>query len=74
MKYNLDQYYNNDYYAKVGGVDLAELNSLEREFLTMIDYRLYVRKMEYERYKKAISSYVKLNRGTNVVRSVSKSI
>jgi hypothetical protein len=32
-KYYDDRYYNNEYYAKVGGISNNEINSLEREFL-----------------------------------------
>jgi hypothetical protein len=42
IKYNDDDYYKNDYYAKVGGVAIAELNKLESELLDMLDYELYV--------------------------------
>ena len=32
----------NHLYAKVGGIPMTELNTLEREFLRMIDWRLVV--------------------------------
>lgn len=35
----------NTLYAKVGGIPVAELNVLEREFLQMIDWRLTVSSM-----------------------------
>lgn len=37
-----DSFYANSRYAKVGGIGLAEMNLLEREFLIAIDYRLIV--------------------------------
>ena len=37
-----DSYCPNNVYAKVGGVSVVELNLLEREFLSMIDWRLMV--------------------------------
>ncbi|KAG8927844.1 hypothetical protein FRC02_007708 [Tulasnella sp. 418] len=35
-----DVFCTNSHYAKVGGIKLAELNMLEREFLSIIDWRL----------------------------------
>lgn len=43
-----DQYFNNAYYAKVGGVPCHEINSLEVEFLFMINFSLFVTTGEYE--------------------------
>lgn len=37
-----DVFCTNAHYAKVGGIKTNELNLLEREFLTVIDYRLFV--------------------------------
>jgi hypothetical protein len=37
-----DQYFNNAYYAKVGGVPPTEMNSLEVEFLFRINFSLHV--------------------------------
>jgi len=37
-----DQYYNNAYYAKVGGVLVSEMNSLEVEFLFRLNFSLHV--------------------------------
>ena len=36
-----DQYFNNAYYAKVGGVPTNEMNTLEVEFLFMSNFTLY---------------------------------
>lgn len=37
-----DAFFNNAYYAKVGGVGTRELNRLEMKFLFSLDFRLYV--------------------------------
>jgi hypothetical protein len=37
-----DRYFNNAFYAKVGGVSTPELNRLEMEMLTLLDFRLLV--------------------------------
>uniref|UniRef100_A0A2P2L753 Cyclin-P3-1 isoform X1 n=2 Tax=Rhizophora mucronata TaxID=61149 RepID=A0A2P2L753_RHIMU len=41
-KFNDDAFFNNAYYAKVGGISTAELNRLEMKFLFSIDFRLHV--------------------------------
>jgi hypothetical protein len=45
-----DQYFNNAYYAKVGGVPCAEMNSLEVEFLFMTNFTLFVTTDTYNQY------------------------
>lgn len=38
IKYQDDDIYKNDYYAKVGGITMQELNDMEKEFLELLDY------------------------------------
>jgi len=45
-----DAYYNNAYYAKVGGVLVSEMNSLEVEFLFRINFSLHVTPDVYSKY------------------------
>jgi len=45
-----DHYYNNAYYAKVGGVNADEMNALEVEFLFMLNFHLYVSTRTYKLY------------------------
>lgn len=45
-----DQYFNNAFYAKVGGVPCVEMNSLELEFLFSINFGLQVPTEVYEKY------------------------
>eukprot|EP00743_Colponemidia_sp_Colp-15_P003663 GILK01003954.1.p1 GENE.GILK01003954.1~~GILK01003954.1.p1 ORF type:complete len:229 (-),score=14.68 GILK01003954.1:156-842(-) len=52
-----DHYYNNAYFAKVGGVPTAELNALEAEFLSMLNFRLHVRSSVFEQYRKEIMNH-----------------
>lgn len=42
VKYCQDNFYNNDYFSKVGGISLNELNLLEHHFLIDLRYNLYV--------------------------------
>lgn len=46
-----DAYYNNAYYAKVGGVLVSELNGLEVDFLFRINFSLHVQPNLFEKYK-----------------------
>jgi len=46
-----DAYYNNAYYAKVGGVLVSELNGLEVDFLFRINFSLHVFPDVFEKYK-----------------------
>eukprot|EP00127_Corallochytrium_limacisporum_P007024 Clim_evm32s240 gene=Clim_evmTU32s240 len=41
-KYFDDRYYNNAYYAKVGGISKEEINHLELELLTLMRFDLWV--------------------------------
>eukprot|EP00899_Mesostigma_viride_P002226 jgi/Mesvir1/12003/Mv00307-RA.1 len=45
-----DIYFNNSYYAKVGGISCAELNLLERNFLRCVDFDLNVTEQEFTWY------------------------
>ncbi|KAL4588172.1 hypothetical protein LXL04_001053 [Taraxacum kok-saghyz] len=45
-----DAFYNNAYYAKVGGVTTSELNRLELKFLFGLDFRLHVSVGTFGRY------------------------
>ncbi|XP_004493668.1 cyclin-P3-1 isoform X2 [Cicer arietinum] len=49
-KFMDDAFFNNAYYAKVGGVSTAELNRLEMSFLFGIDFRLQVSVDTFGRY------------------------
>ena len=41
LKYNEDDYFNNEFYAKVGGVKKKEIDKLEYEFLIRSEYKLF---------------------------------
>ena len=55
IKYNEDVCFGFSFYAKVAGVSIKELKILEREFIDLIKFQLYVKKEEFEKYK----SYIK---------------
>ena len=52
-----DAYYNNAYYAKVGGVLVSELNGLEVDFLFRINFSLHVQPEVFEKYKAELVSH-----------------
>jgi hypothetical protein len=52
-----DAYYNNAYYAKVGGVIVSELNALEVEFLFRINFSLRVAPDVFEKYNSELISH-----------------
>ncbi len=59
IKYNEDDYYSNDYYAKVGGISLQEINTLEYELVKLLDHNLWVEEDFYYKYENYLKHYVK---------------
>lgn len=53
-KFNDDVFYSNAYYAKVGGVKIAEINGLELRFVQLLNWELHVQPQEYEVYEKIL--------------------
>lgn len=49
-KFHDDVYYSNTYYAKVGGLALKEVNSLEAHLVKMLSWRMLVEPVEYQLY------------------------
>lgn len=54
IKFLEDKYYKNDYYAKVGGIALKELNNLEKEFLFLINFKLFITDDMFYYYRQKI--------------------
>eukprot|EP00518_Triparma_eleuthera_P006256 CAMPEP_0182468322 /NCGR_PEP_ID=MMETSP1319-20130603/15314_1 /TAXON_ID=172717 /ORGANISM="Bolidomonas pacifica, Strain RCC208" /LENGTH=248 /DNA_ID=CAMNT_0024668507 /DNA_START=19 /DNA_END=761 /DNA_ORIENTATION=- len=54
-----DQYFNNAFYARVGGVPCAEINALELEFLFLINFSLYVTTDAYHKYLSELESHAR---------------
>lgn len=53
-KFHDDFFYNNTYFAKLGGIPLAELNSLEVEFLTLHEYSMFVNDEVFTHYEQQL--------------------
>ena len=51
IKYNEDKFYSNVYYAKIGGLDITQLNTLELEFAMGINFDLFVDNKTFEKYE-----------------------
>ncbi|KAF4689402.1 mitochondrial peripheral inner membrane protein, partial [Perkinsus olseni] len=54
-KFHDDIYYSNAFYARVGGVSVAELNTLELTLLKMMDWQCFVPTEEYQMYERSIT-------------------
>ena len=57
IKYNEDDCYSNEYYAKVGGISLKELNQLEHNMLELMNFDVFVDDDIYESYENQIKEY-----------------
>lgn len=49
-KFHDDVFYSNAYYAKIGGLCLQEINSLEAKLVKLLDWRLQVQPEEFNMY------------------------
>jgi len=56
-----DQYFNNAYYAKVGGVPVGEMNILEVELLFRLNFSLHVTTDVFKKYKSELSHHASIN-------------
>jgi len=50
IKFNEDESYGNNYYSKVGGIQISAFNSLETLFLKNLNYSLYVSNEFYDSF------------------------
>ncbi|PXF49671.1 Cyclin-U4-1 [Gracilariopsis chorda] len=53
-----DVLYDNAHFAKVGGLDVAELNMLELDMLHMLQFELVVSTDQFERFEKRVLTHV----------------
>lgn len=54
VKYSEDVFFDNKYYARVGGVSLHELNKLEKKAVLLMNYNLHVDSQVYAQYSREI--------------------
>ena len=57
IKYNEDIYFNNEYYAKIGGIPLEEFNNLEYTSFEFIEQNLFISDDIYNKYLEYITHY-----------------
>ena len=51
IKYNEDITFNFDFYSQVSGISIKELQLMEIEFISLIKFKLYIDKDQYNSYK-----------------------
>lgn len=59
-----DHYYNNSYYARVGGVSASEINALELEFLYCLNFSVAVDSATFSRYYNELRIHLRTLRPT----------
>lgn len=59
IKYNEDDYYANDFYAKVGGISMQEINVIEYEAVILMKHNLFVADDFFSKYKVYLDQYAK---------------
>ncbi|CAK67558.1 unnamed protein product (macronuclear) [Paramecium tetraurelia] len=57
IKFQDDDYYKNEYYAKIGGINVKEINKLEQEFLEYMNYELFIDEQQYQVYENRLLEY-----------------
>ena len=57
LKNNEDDYYSNEYYAKVGGISLDELNYLEYSMLMLLDFNMFIDEETYFNYESSLQGW-----------------
>jgi len=69
IKYYDDTYYSNAFYGKVGGLALKELNALEKTYLQLLDYKLFVDPQEFQMYTGIILQATQMAAGEKGTRA-----
>jgi hypothetical protein len=57
IKYNEDDYYSNTHYAKIGGITMQEINLLEEEFITGLDWNVFIDRELFDKYDSYLKHY-----------------
>ena len=52
-----DTYYTNQYVASVGGVTLQNINQLERFFMQMLDWNVFISEELFDFYDQSLETY-----------------
>jgi hypothetical protein len=62
IKYLDDDSYENSFYSKVAGIPLKELNLLEYNFFSLLNFNSHVKKSLYRKYRDYFNEFLKLRR------------
>ena len=57
IKYNEDSYYENKYYAEIAGVKLKELQLLEYNFVSLLQFNLFIQDELYKKYQLYLDNF-----------------
>ena len=57
IKFNEDEYYTSSFYSKLGGISIIEMNQLEYEFATMINFNLFIKEDLFYQYYNLLKTY-----------------
>ena len=61
MKFNEDNFFDNHFYSKVGGLATKELNDIEYHFLTLINFSLHIEDSVYLRYYSNLINVIEMD-------------
>ena len=61
VKFNEDNFFDNHFYAKVGGLTTKELNDIEYHFLTLINFSLLIDDSVYLRYYSTLINVIEID-------------
>ena len=57
LKYNEDQIYKTDYYAQIAGISVKELNLIENEFVSFIEFNFFVDDKLFSKYENYLKNF-----------------
>ena len=57
IKYNEDNFYDNNYYSQIGGIKLKELRAMEYNFVNMVHFRFFVDEEIFEKYRLYLDNF-----------------
>ena len=59
IKYNEDNYFDNKFYAEIAGVKLKELQLLEYNFISLLNFNIFIPDEIYDKYKQYLFDFEK---------------
>ena len=66
IKFYDDRFYSNEYYSRVGGIPCVEMNRLEADMLSLLDYDLTVTSEQYDAYLNSIERRLTVHADTPI--------